>query len=208
MSGKLPPPPPHTLPEESHAGPRKAKQRPASPLPPLWSVLLMLVMVFVVAGCWVAVLLALGKGNIPPDRSQPLLTVIAALPSPSPELSERFVTPAALLNLTATPPPVQSVDLIGPTFIPTATITPTAITVAVGTQVIIISQGGVNVHSAPGINTPRNFVANFNQTLTVVDGPERADDLTWWEIRNPNNNQTGWVAENDGLSDLIEVYLP
>ncbi len=206
MSGS-PIPPPGTLPEEEHYPPRKRKRRPG-PLPPLWSILVTVLIAVALAGCAIAGFIALGSGTTVHSQNAAMLQITAALPTPSPSLNERFGTPSATPDLASTAALVQSIDLIGPTLVPTHTATPTAISIAVGAQIIVISQGGVNVRSQPGTNNTRNFVANFNQTFQVIGGPQKADDLTWWQIRDPRNNKTGWIAENDGLSDLIEVYIP
>jgi len=31
--------------------------------------------------------------------------------------------------------------------------------------------------------------------LTVLDGPEKADGLTWWYVRWDAKNKEGWMAE-------------
>ena len=55
MSGSLPPPPPvRCRKKASRAAAQTPNARPGGPLPPLWSVLLTLVIVFAVAGCWIA----------------------------------------------------------------------------------------------------------------------------------------------------------
>jgi hypothetical protein len=200
-------PPPQSLPEERSYPPRKRKSKPGSALPPLWSIAATVLVAAALAGCAIATFVALGSGSAARGEREVVLQVTAALASDTPALDERFATPSPTLALNSTAAPEQSIVLLGPTLVPTHTATSTAITVAVGTRIIVISQGGVNVRAAPGTTSERSFVANFNQTYDVIGGPERADDLTWWQIRNPQNNQTGWIAENDGLSDLIEVFI-
>jgi len=206
MSGS-PLPPPETLPEEQYYPSRKRKRQPAGPLPPLWSIIATGLIAVAMAGCAIAALVALGGGSSSRGQRNVLLYVTPALPSQTPDLDERFSTPSTTPGINSSATPAQSIVLLGPTLVPTDTATPTAITIAVGTRVIVISQGGVNVRSAPGTSNPRNFVANFNETYNVIGGPERADDLTWWEIRDSGSNETGWIAENDGLTDLIEVFV-
>ncbi len=209
MSG---PPPPPTLPEErTTRPPRKSKPEPANPLPPAWSILLTVFIVLLLAGCLIGTLVALGGNTVPTGGNEPVMIVISAVPSATLPLSELVGgPPSATPDLAvATPMPNQSIALTGPTLIPTPTITPTAIAIAVGATVIIKSQGGVNVRTTPGTDNPREFVGNVGETFLITDGPQEADDLRWWQIRDPfNSNRIGWVAENDGLSDLIAVFVP
>lgn len=178
-------------------------------MPPLWSVLLVVFLALLVGGTIIAAIILLGGNRIPANTAEPVVVMISAVPSETPELSDLFeITPTP--NFTSSgATPAQSVALTGPTLIPTPTITPTLITIVPGATVIIISPGGVRVRSEPGTSTRVNFVANFNETFTVVDGPQQVDDLTWWQIEDPDNSgRSGWAAENDGLSDLMQVFVP
>lgn len=197
---------PHdTLPEE--VPPRKGKPSP-SPLPPLWALLLTVFFALLMAGCIIAAIVALGGRTAPGTGGEPVVVVISAVPSTTPPLSELFQQGAtATPDSLATQAPAQSVALTGPTLIPTATVTPTPVAIEVGATVIVISQGGVNVRSAPGTNNTVSFVANHNETYTVIGGPQVVDDLRWWQIQD-GRGRSGWLAENDGLSDLIEVFVP
>jgi hypothetical protein len=38
--------------------------------------------------------------------------------------------------------------------------------------------------------------------LRIIGGPERLDDLTWWEVRTPEGN-VGWVAEVIGSARVL-----
>lgn len=199
--------PPDSLPEQEYFPPRKPKPRPASPLPPVWSILLTVFGALSLAACLIVVLLAMGGRSIPRDPGKPLILITAA-PSPTSALAE-LLEPTATLDLGSTPPPVSSISLTGPTLVPTASATFTPIAVSPGVQIIIISQGGINVRSAPGMGSAVNFTANNNETFTVIGGPEVVDGLVWWQIGDPfNNARIGWVAENDGIADLIQVFVP
>lgn len=207
MSGS-PLPPPETLPEEQHYPPRKRKRKPAGPLPPLWSIITTGLIAVAMAGCAIAVFVALGSGSAARGQSNVLLYVTPALPSQTPDLDERFTTPSATMDINNITSPAQSVALLGPTLVPTNTATPTAISIGIGTQVIVIAQGGANIREAPGLDAPSySQKALFNTIYDVVGGPQRADDLIWWQVRDPRNSQTGWIAESDNEVDLIEVFM-
>jgi hypothetical protein len=38
--------------------------------------------------------------------------------------------------------------------------------------------------------------------LRIIGGPERVDDLTWWEVRTPEGN-VGWAAEVIGSARIL-----
>ena len=196
--------PPDTLPEEMTA--RKSKPS-SSPLPPLWAWLVTAFVALLLAGAIIGTIVLLG-GNSVPASGDPVVIIVSAVPSPTRQLGELFEPTETPVPPVGTPETqqAQSVALAGPTLIPTATITPTAITIAVNATVIVISPGGVNVRGAPGTDSTVNFVANFNETYTVIGGPQVVDGLRWWQIQDARN-RTGWLAENDGLSDLIEVFV-
>ncbi|HLV34657.1 MAG TPA: SH3 domain-containing protein [Spirillospora sp.] len=206
MQSRPTPPPPDTLPEENHYPPRKSKVEAGGLLPPLWSIVLMLFLGFGMAGCLIMAVIAAGGRSSLRSSVEPVI-VITPAPSPTSLLAE-LLQPTATLDPGSTPAHVQSISLSGPTLIPTATATPTPIAISVGAQVIVIGQGGINVRSAPGTASAINFTANNNETFAVIGGPEVADSLRWWQIRDPRNNRSGWVAENDGLADLIQVFVP
>lgn len=197
--------PPDSLPEEV---PSRKRKPSSSPLPPLWSVIVTFFIAILMAGCIIGVVVALGGNSVPTSGIEPVVIVISAVPSATPALSELFeptATPMRPLRILETQQ-AQSVALAGPTLIPTATVTPTPITIDVGVAVIVISQGGVNVRDAPGTGNGVNFVANYNDTYIIIAGPQVVDGLRWWQIRD-SRNRSGWLAENDGLSDLIEVLV-
>ena len=41
-------------------------------------------------------------------------------------------------------------------------------------------------------------IAAFPAAITILEGPQAADDLRWWRIRydNPAGSAEGWVAES------------
>lgn len=202
------PPPPNSLPEEEYDRPRrKPKSQPGGPLPPFWSVALTFFIALGMAGCLIGSLIALGGRSSMQADSKPVILVTPAPLSTS--AVDEFLNPTATLEMPGTPAAAQAIQLSGPTLVPTATATATPITVGVGAQVIIISQGGINVRSTPGMGNAVNFTANNSEVFTVIAGPEVIDGLRWWQIQDrANPARVGWAAENDGTADLFRVYVP
>jgi hypothetical protein len=204
------PPPPNTLPEEEYDRPqRKPKSQPGGPLPPFWSVALTFLIALGMAACLIGSLIALGGRSSIQADSRPVILVTAA-PSPMSAV-DQFMNPTATLEIPGTPSPaaVQGIQLSGPTLVPTGTATATPIAIGVGAQVIIVSQGGINVRNTPGMNSAVNFTANNAEVFTVIAGPEVIDALQWWQIQDrANPARVGWAAENDGIADLFQVYVP
>ncbi len=119
-----------------------------------------------------------------------------------PSASSAPVVPAANV-----PPPASDGGFapMGATTVPlgdTPTPTPTAtpIIFSVGEQVITLTQ--VNLRAVPSaIDNAPIAVIPEGTLLTITGGSTIAETLTWWQVRY--ENQTGWVAQNDGYRDLL-----
>lgn len=181
---------------------------------PAWSVVAMLVIVLAVAGGLIGLFLLLG-GNQPPDPA-PRIVIVTAIPSPTPAVS---ATPQAILLTPPTAAPATTADgtpsvpqfaLEGP-LLPTAAISPTPDSIAVGktVQVINVGESELNVRGGAGIGNNVLFTAPLGTRFEVIGGPQSADGLTWWQVRGVTNPaQTGWAAENNGEQDLLRVAAP
>ncbi len=69
---------------------------------------------------------------------------------------------------------------------------------AINTQAVVTlaSSGDVlNLRAEAGIKSPRLVQLKAGTVVTVIDGPQQADDLTWWKIRTANGAE-GWVVES------------
>jgi hypothetical protein len=104
--------------------------------------------------------------------------------------------------------PAQSIP---PTIVPTATLAPEmAATLAnlppdpggkiqAGISVHISGTGGdgLRVRRDPGIQGDPLFLAAENEEFSVTAGPQVVDQLTWWYIVAPYDEQRqGWAAAN------------
>lgn len=77
-------------------------------------------------------------------------------------------------------------------------VTATPCAIRVGSNVVVIYPGTVNVRASPGYtNKPSTDYlcggASSGEQFTAVDGPQVVDGLTWWKLSNARC--TGWVAE-------------
>jgi hypothetical protein len=164
---------------------------------PLWSIALMLIIVFGTAGG--IILLILSLGGDPPTDSPPVLIVRTAAPTETPDSFP--IVPAS-----ATIPPEfvpdrtnpENFALAGPTLV-TPFMTPTPRPLAVGEAIIVtdVLPDQLNIRDQPGVTTGSFIVfqANEGARFTIVDGPRQADGLTWWRIQDPNNATiVGWAA--------------
>jgi len=62
----------------------------------------------------------------------------------------------------------------------------------------------LNLRSAPSLRADVILGLLTGQVVTLLDGPERADGVTWWQVRLSNGVQ-GWSAERAGE---IQTLLP
>jgi hypothetical protein len=136
---------------------------------------------------------------------------VASLLTP-PTITLTPAPPTDAPTATATIPP-RPTDLPSPTF--TATPPPPTVTgtpppsptpgIGPGATVEVGGTGGQGLvmHTDAGLNTAVVRVIREGERVTVVAGPEQADDLVWWQVRDANG-QEGWVVE----SYLTLVTLP
>lgn len=108
-----------------------------------------------------------------PDGPRPTAIVWTATPTSTP---------------TATPTPT-------PTATPTLPASPTEVGVGVRVRVVGTGAAGLSIRAAAGVAAERIAVAAEDEIFLVVDGPQAADDLTWWRLRDEANPQReGWAA--------------
>ena len=207
-------PPTGGMPEKPKRGQSHERlQKPpkhSSPLRlPVWSVLLMLMLVGASAACIVFALVALGGRSAP--TLPPRFVVLTAEPSLTPA-----ITVPSLLATPTLPPEFQQSSaesglvLAGPTLAPiiyTATPTP-APQIAVGSTVQIIGTQGINIRTNPGTENAVLDVVNPGETFIVIAGPQDANGLRWWQLADTSRNVLGWAADNDGTTDLFQVITP
>jgi hypothetical protein len=202
------PEPPPLLPEEAPP-PRKRKPAAASENPlymPVWAVLLLLVAVFGAAACIVLAAIGLG-GRATFPASAPEIIILTAVPTPTPEggLMGQAASPTPPL---ATAQPLPDVLFQGPTLAPTTTPTTTPAVIAVGAQVEVVTSGGARVRASAGTDDAVNRVlrvVSAGQVFDIIGGPQPANGLTFWQVRDPQNGDTGWIAEYDGQSQILQV---
>ncbi|MBN2007557.1 MAG: hypothetical protein JXA21_29700 [Anaerolineae bacterium] len=113
--------------------------------------------------------------------------------------------PAAIV-WTATPTPTPTAS---PTPLPTATPASQSVApleIALGTRVRVSGTGdiGLSIRAAAGTATERLDIAAEGETFLVVAGPQSADGLVWWFLRDEiNPTREGWAA-TDYLAPATE----
>jgi hypothetical protein len=169
---------------------------------PLWSLGLMLLVVFIIAGCIVLTVIGLGGRNAPIPPAPPPVMVINTLvptntPASQPLIPATPTIPAIFEPVVGGGQPNITFSLAGPT-LPVVEISPTPQPLGIGATVIVIGVGEtqLNVRDNAGvIGTNIIFRANDGDTFTIIAGPELVDNLTWWRIQNPSDStQSGWAA--------------
>lgn len=138
-----------------------------------WGCLALLIggiLLVVLTGMWL-----FSKPTAQPPGPRPTAIVWTASPTPSP---------------TPTPTPT-------PTPQPTLPLSPTEIGVGVRVQVSGTGAAGLNIRASASTSAERLSIAAEGETFIVAAGPEQADDLTWWFLRDEANPQReGWAAAN------------
>jgi hypothetical protein len=167
---------------------------------PAWSVLLMLGTVFVVAFGIIALVIALGGGAEP--GGSPRIIIITAVPSDTPlaPVTEPTSGGIVLPNQNTGDLAVPDFPLEGPT-LPPIVLSPTPLSIVVGSTVVVNAEGGLNVRSDAGLDNSVICNADNGSTFTIADGPMQANGLTWWQVRDTSDpNCFGWAA-----ADYLDV---
>ncbi len=163
---------------------------------PVWSVALMLLLVFAVASGMILLVISLGGQTAP--ESGPRIIVVTAVPT-SPSASSQLlpVSPTIAAEFEqGIQEQSPSFELAGPTLEPVI-LSPTPETIAAGKRVAVVDaeDSGLNVRSGPGLDNEVRFIADNGETFTVIGGPTQADSLTWWQVQDPSDiSRTGWAA--------------
>ncbi len=135
-----------------------------------WGCLLVLLGITVVAalgGTWL-----LTRSPAPPPGPRPTAIIWTASPTPT-------ATPTPIPTATPVPPP------------------PTGIGIGARVRVSGTGSAGLNLRAEAGTTAERLGVAQEGEYFIVAGGPQEADALTWWFLRDEANPQReGWGAAN------------
>lgn len=130
------------------------------------------------------------------DDNRPALSNLAIAPTATFE----FITPTATDYVPPTATPYAA-----PTDTPIPAVQPPAgnnSPIAVGARVKIVDTGpnGLNFRKTPSRTGEKIRSLPEGSVYDVIGGPQNADGLVWWELRDPSDNITGW-----GAGDYMQV---
>jgi hypothetical protein len=132
----------------------------------------------------VALLIAAGLGGI-------FWALVYTLPPPVPQAADPQVGMTVIIAPTPTLTPTRVI------FTPTPTNPPSVGGFAVGNYVQISGTDGqgLRIRSGPGTANPARFLGMDSEVFQIKDGPEMADDFTWWFLEAPYDPaRSGWAA--------------
>jgi len=178
--------------KERRYQPRQRQQRPRSP----WAALLIPFLAIVITGALFYVLVTMLGGGVVPTPTPTATLMVAS--------GETASTPTPV-PATPTPTPAPATPTPAP---PTPTPTAAADVLQVGSKATVNAEAGLRVRSGPGTNFDLVITLPYAMVVDIVDGPERADNYTWWQIEfsTPEGvKQQGWVA-GDFLDPGIQNY--
>jgi uncharacterized protein YgiM (DUF1202 family) len=61
---------------------------------------------------------------------------------------------------------------------------------------IVVTNDSVNMRGTPGVEGELIITLNAGVELTIIGGPETADDYTWWQVQDQATGDEGWVVED------------
>ncbi|MHC1741257.1 MAG: hypothetical protein AB9897_09135 [Anaerolineaceae bacterium] len=114
---------------------------------------------------------------------------------------QKTTTNQATAFLTVIPPesiPTQDLSLLSSTPTPTQNTNLgelKGIQINLYVQISGTSGVGLNIRNEPGLAGEKHFLANESEVFLVVDGPISQDNLIWWKLKAPYDQQRqGWAA--------------
>jgi hypothetical protein len=131
--------------------------------------------------------------------------VLMALGGPG-QAASQPTSPASTVAPLAPAPPAAPTSPA-----PTATAVPTpipAMRVGGRARVVNVGDSPLRARAAPGLAGSIRVVARFPQgsEVTIVEGPQQADGLTWWRISGEAGD--GWSAERAADGGAFLEPLP
>jgi len=76
---------------------------------------------------------------------------------------------------------------------PTAAARPATVQVGARVQVTGTNGAGLRLRQSPSTDSVTLQFASDGAQFVVVDGPQQADDITWWKI-DDQNGLVGWAS--------------
>lgn len=200
--------PPPYLPQQavprSSAVPRRSPATSGWYLP-WWSLVVLVLAVGAIAFILVIILAEFSAPNTPGNQPAQV-RVITSMPTLSQDFfdtSSRNIAPTAAAPINA--PASGQVDIPPlPTAAPSPSLPPGDFRIGATVRVVGVGVNGLNVRSDPGTGSTARFLAFDDDEFVVVDGPQNVNNLEWWRIEDPNDdNRYGWAARN-----YLEVVEP
>ena len=111
-----------------------------------------------------------------PEASKPGMSVITFTPVSTPPVPSTPASPAAT--------PVQAT---------TTPVVPTVVSVGGFVEVSGAGAVGIRLRTGPGLKYVTTKIVDEGTRFTVLEGPEKADDLQWWRLRSKEGT-IGWAA--------------
>lgn len=167
--------------------PREPRQSPRQRVPAIIPGLISLIVVVGACG-YLAKLI---------NDNRPALTNIALAPTTTfavitPTATE-YVPPTATPYVAPTDTPIPTAAAQG-----NANTTP----ISVGAKIKIIDTGpnGLNFRKTPSRSGEKIGSLPEGNIYDIVGGPQNADGLVWWQLKDPGSGQVGW-----GAADYMQV---
>lgn len=113
-------------------------------------------------------------------------------PDPAGLMAAMTVIPAPTGTV---PAQVPTIDPYAPT--PPPTLAPGQLTTGIYVQIIGTGGVGLNIRSAPGLDSSQRFMGFDSEVFLIEDGPREQDGYTWWYVvSNYDDGRAGWAAAN------------
>jgi uncharacterized protein YgiM (DUF1202 family) len=70
----------------------------------------------------------------------------------------------------------------------------------------VVAPAGLNLRQEPRAGSELILQLGTGVRVTILAGPQSADDFTWWQVDDGNGN-VGWVAERDATTEWLSPQM-
>lgn len=154
--------------------------------------LVILGVVVIVGGTWIAVIRPSGKG-----KAAVVATATATRPLGAFATSTRASTGLASAPATPATPvaPSKAATVLSATPVATAAPPTPSGQLQIGAKAVVkgVGAAGLNVRASPSLSGKQVMLAKEGQVFAIVDGPQSADGYQWWKVQDQAGT-VGWAA--------------
>ncbi len=143
---------------------------------------------------WASTLIG-DDGNSPGATSTSAVAIVITPENPTATVTSEANLPVQTTEAGAGQPTGEATNPAGEATNPPATDATTG-DAKFAADDIVTTNDSVNLRSDPTVDGTLIITLDAGTELTIIGGPETADDYTWWQVQDQATGDEGWVIED------------